>query len=200
MDQVWTVAPRRRKKKANREKVCQAVCLSFGFGVCLVGAVIAFVMARQEGSLPFHGHMAEYLAPVRDGGSLHYGDVKGKMVVVDVDTRNLDPVHFDLPERMRARSHTQVAYVARLKWEKALDGVYVQRHWDRGQLQETGPRFAAIRWDCQIELVEKGTGRHAAMRIRGGTPETTRPGDGTGPKRTDLVLDYLVRMAAAPGK
>jgi hypothetical protein len=191
--------PPRPRPTVSPEKLFTAISLGVGLVLCLGTLVTLALVLRPESDSPFRAHMAEYLAPVRPRGPLNPGQATGKMVVVDVNTRKVDPVHFELPDGLRARSAEEVRLVVRLKWErKEADFRYGIERWEpQGggdvRIVNGGGSFQAYRWDCQVEVIERATGRRATQSIRGIDPNRTvhSAEEMTGLKPTDQVLAFL---------
>ncbi len=106
--------------------LCVVVCapLSCGGFFGVRSAIRAHVAARFEKDLQAYVALSTALSregveqprlPQPGGGT---GKVKGKMVVVDVNERKIDDLHFALPDDLRASGSEEVATVVLLKWEK----------------------------------------------------------------------------------
>jgi hypothetical protein len=120
--------------------------IRIGVGVTLVLLVLFGIgiwhvvgMIRRA---PFRAQMASYLTPTVGMRNLAAPRPSGKMVVVNVANRDLDDLHFDLPDNLRASSPGQVAIVARLHWRHATVGMY------KGG-------GSAGQWTCDVEVIDR---------------------------------------------
>jgi hypothetical protein len=181
---------RRRKRKQQSKidvgKIALAAALVAGIVACLVGIVVTIVLSQPETDRPFRAHVGEYLKNVPTKGAVQPGNLSGKMVLVDVQSRRIDVMHFELPERIRARKPAEVQVIARLKWERERDGHY--------ELPGTGATYPGYRWDGHVEVIDRGTARRVTKVVRGEMPLQMDFRDTTGPKPREQVLRYLVSL------
>ncbi len=159
----------------------------------LIAVVLALAVAggywgvaaamRSSGAAPFRPHLAEYLAAPE--GPAHPGPVRGKMIVVDKKTRDIDDeVFFGLPSSLRASRPEEVGTVVQLDYGRVPGrGVYGKDHL---------PSFVQT---CQVTVIDRASRAVLATAlVRGGDPpDHIQDGDkeGVGPRPTAQVLDYL---------
>jgi hypothetical protein len=128
----------------------------------------------------FQPHMAEYLAAAK--GTADPAEVKGKMVVVDKATRDIDwDVFFGLPDDVRAAAPQEVGTVVWLVWDKMQVGKY----------NDGTPAYS---WTCAVTVIDQaGRGVVATTSLRGSDPpeKIENPNEGVGTKPTAQVIDYL---------
>src|SRR5262245_48161547 len=95
--------------------------------VLAVVAVIALVVGGGFGIWyldhtmklsPFQSHLQEYLAQPKPGeaGQTQAGYIKGKVITVEPNKRELDWLYFDLPADLRAKKPEEVGTVVWLRW------------------------------------------------------------------------------------
>ncbi len=191
-DRVWTVDPRRgRKQGGNTQKVLAAIGLGAGALLCLVGLVVGLVLLRPKSEPVYRGPIKQFLEPFPARNTLRPGELSGKMLVLDVEAGKVDPVHYQLPASMRALSPAEVRVVARLSWQKMESGSYV--HF-------TGLSYPAMRWDCNVIVIDRGTAKGTHTVIRGTLPYETDMNHTEGPKPTDQVARYLASLANPPSR
>jgi hypothetical protein len=193
---------RRDEPKLNLEKLFTAVSLGVGILLCLGTLVTLAVVLRPESDAPFRSHVREYLS-LRPRGRLTAAEATGKVVIVDAGAHRVDPVHFQLPNRLRARSAAEVKLVVRLTWAKKEGKEYGIRRWEpQGggdvRIVDGGGSFKSYRWDCHLEVIDRATGKALTRDFAGSGPDDvvhdTR--ELTGSKPTDQVLAFLENLSA----
>jgi hypothetical protein len=154
------------------------------------GIVVAFValiavgiwfLIRTNKRAPFRAHMARYLA--QPTGAAPAGTPVRKLVVVDVKDKDLDSLHDDLPNDLRAATPEEATTVVWLQWDKREVGTY-----------SSGGK--AYQWFCDVTVIDlKSKGRIAGQNFAGERPPQRfvgRRGESrTGDKPTEAVLNYL---------
>jgi hypothetical protein len=189
--------PRRSASSKSGMSTIAKIILWLG-GIGLVFALLAtlgiWLTVRNMRRAPFRKHMSEYLAtpvgmPGRPGAA-----AVGKMVVVDEQDKDVDSLHFDLPDDLRAATPEEVVTVARLRWAKNRIGEY----------QGGG---GAYQWSCNVALFDLPSKTMVATQhIEGSAPPPSfvgRPGESrTGDKPTTAVLNFLKNLPrkAAPAR
>jgi hypothetical protein len=90
-----------------------------GIAFCVYMGIRAF--SRESVLEPLRPHLAEYLAAGSRSASkpVNIYAIKGRVVAVDLDARDFDPIYFALPARMRAERHEDVGTVVQVKKEGA---------------------------------------------------------------------------------
>ncbi len=111
------------------------------------------------------------------------GKVKGKMVVVNVNEKGIDDLHFDLPRDLSASKPEEVSTVVLLTWEKrdtssALYTVHTGRYAVVGHVR-------VFDWASKSEI---------ASRMFFGDPPEHPYRPGTGPRPDDQVLKFLTSL------
>jgi hypothetical protein len=166
--------------------------IQFGVFVGLVllvlfGVFIWYVVGMVRRA-PFRAQMATYLAPAsagRNAAGPRPGG--GKMVVVSVKERDLDDLHFDLPDNLRASTPDEAALVARLRWIQATVGIY------KGG-------GSASQWSCEVEVIDRATWTMlGSQKIVGEPPPGSfigrRGQSRSGAKPKQQVLTYIQGFA-----
>jgi hypothetical protein len=148
--------------------------------VVLLGVGIWFVWKTVARS-PFRAQMAQYMAPPTGMGN-PATSVK-KLVVVDVAAQDLDSLHYELPDDLRASSPAEATTVVWLKWNKAQVGTYT-----------TGG--AAYQWHCLVTVIDLGTRTKIREQNFTGSPppQSIRSRRGTshsGDKPNSQIVNFL---------
>jgi hypothetical protein len=149
----------------------------------LIGVGIWYAVRTIRRS-PFRGQMSTYLTP--PAGVVGPGEPRPavkKMVVVDVQDKDVDGLHFDLPDNLRAATPAEVTTVVWLRWNKATVGTY-----------STGG--SAYQWSCEVTVIDLATRTTlGTQRFTGDAPPRSfvgRRGESrSGDKPTEQVLNYL---------
>jgi hypothetical protein len=193
--------PRRRRRYADeedeprrrpRKRSLSMAQLDTWIKVGLIGGLVLVVLVgvgiwyavRTVRRAPFRAQMANYLAPpagvVAPNGPR---PAVRKMVVVDVQDRDVDGLHFDLPGDLRAAGPAEVTTVVWLRWSKNTVGTY-----------STGGQ--AHQWSCDVTVIDLATRTTlGSQRFMGSAPPRSfygRRGESrSGDKPTEQVLSYL---------
>ena len=130
---------------------------------------------------PFKPHMAEYLAPTN--GPLGQGPAKGKMIVLDRKTGDVDwDVFFALPDGLRADRPEDVGTVVLIDWSKE-------------QIDQYKNGAPAYRQSAKATVID-----HARRAVIGTTQvQGTEPpieidsnaSEGNGSKPSKEIVEYL---------
>jgi hypothetical protein len=156
-------------------------------GVVLAGVGVWFLMSAWARA-PFRGEMASYLAPPNPAAKPADADNgPRKLVVVDLDARDLDPLHFSLPNNLRAAGPNEVGRIVQLRWIQTTVGRYTSGG-------------TAYKWRCEFTVIDKAT--RAVLQsavIEGSEPPASiygrRGQSESGSKPTQQVLWRLENMA-----
>jgi hypothetical protein len=157
--------------------------------VIIIGGLVLLVLLgvgiwfarRTIRRAPFRAEMSTYLqaptGPAKPGTSVK------KVVVIDVADKDVDSLHFDLPDDLRAATPAEVTTVVWLNWSKNQIGTY------------TGGG-SAYQWSCQVTVIDKATRTTIRQQTFTGSrpPQSVRARRGTshsGDKPTDQVINFL---------
>jgi hypothetical protein len=169
----------------------------FWCGVMLIAlvAVVLFginVIRRSNKVAPFEPYLEGYIAldnPAVTGPLQPEGKIDGRMVTINLDTRQLDYAYFDLPEELQARNPDDVATVALIRWSRATvdrDRNANPFPWDR-----PGPEAEDVTVKV-VNLAGKQLVGHATFRW---DPKPERLGDiklsDLGSRRNADLVGYL---------
>jgi hypothetical protein len=172
--------------------VCVAVLVGCGgfFGVRSI--IRAHVAARLEKDLQAYIALLPASPPKGVEQPLQLqpspvtGKVKGKMVVVNVNERKFDDLHFALPDDLRASKPEDVATVVLLTWEKRPTSTepsslpsYRGRYIMIGQVK-------VFDWERKSEI--------ASRTFLGDVPDFSGKEPATGPKPEAQVLKFLTDL------
>jgi len=167
----------------NPKKLLWAVIFS------LLGLLIVIVIGPSAWGLiqraPFEGHLSEFasIQPRSGGGS---SGVRGKLVVIDKATGQLDPVWGKIPDNMRAANPADVGTVVWLSWSESLVG-----HYKGGQ--------PAYRSDVKVTVIDRATSAVLGTKTFSNEPPSTITAGGSGGasgKRPEAeVVKYLRALA-----
>jgi hypothetical protein len=179
---------------------CYSLTLALGFGVVVWNSMDAPLRLRRFGKdLRFEKELPSYIAlipvlpPEHSVPTTVYqfpfhehnlpqpasvtGKVKGKMVVVNVNERTMDDLHFALPDDLSASKSEEVATVVLLTWEKS----------------ETSPSGLRYIMTCRVRVFDwKSKSEIASRTVFGDPPDHLRPG--TGPQPDAQVLRFLTDL------
>jgi hypothetical protein len=164
------------------------------FIVVLVVVCFAFFWHNDR---PFRKQLPDYLQLRPAQGPLERWQVAGKMVLVDEDEEAVSPLHFQLPGNLRARGPDEVSAVVQIKWI-AVPVKYQTPPANIGRrpLDEVW----GYRSDCRIRVYDWASRFMLTEAVIQGDPPPaviTRESEGTMPRPTARVLEYLVGL---PGK
>jgi len=109
------------------------------------------------------------------------GKVKGRMITVDADKREIDYIYFDLPDELRAETPEDVATVVLIKWSKIEVGKYSD-----GRAAEIQVGLVTV-----VNVEDKQVvGRSI---FQGADPPKSRKSSqsGSGPKPEQPIINYL---------
>jgi hypothetical protein len=141
-------------------------------------------MVRASKVKPFKEHLAEYTKPVAaglPGQPVGSKKMAGKCVTVDMDSKEVDYVYFDLPEELRAETPDQVGTVVQLKWGKEQVGDY------KGK--------PAWKHNCTVTVVDRATMSPIASSMFWGSdpPSSIKSSqsEGNGDKPYDQIVNFV---------
>jgi hypothetical protein len=178
--------PRKRRQSPSVQEMDRRVkLLLWGAGILVVfiGLVAGGIWfaVRTAKRAPFRAQMSTYLAqPV---GAAPAGTPVQKVVVVDVKDKDVDSMHFDVPDGLRAATPQEVTTVVQLNWDKRQVGTY-----------SSGGK--AYQWFCDVTVVDlKSKGKIGGQNFSGSRPPQSFVGkrgeSRTGDKPTEAVLNYI---------
>lgn len=160
-------------------------CLAIIIVFVIVAVIIGVITQQRQASVvaPFKSHLSEYasmsgLKPISPTVSPY---IKGKVIVIDIDEKDIDDCFFDLPSDLRAASPEEVGTVIWLDWGEVLIGRYTD---GAGGYQIT----------CKVTVIDKAkTAIVGEATFKGSEPPSVKSGSGdrTGDKPTDDVSDYI---------
>jgi hypothetical protein len=184
MGREWAT---RKERERFTKKVLAIVgpIAALALGAASIVAIIFLV--RRETDAAFRKDLKWYLEPPKRGQPSSWS-VSGKMVVVDVKQRAVDPLHFKLPKELRAYSPDDVGSIVQLHWERVQMGHYVTR------LNGVEvPVNAAYRWDCRAEVYDKASGALLTTKHFSGRdpPEMKHNDQVEGLRPDDEIIEYL---------
>ena len=148
-------------------------------------------IARPKMALgPFNDHLQEYLATATANGPEHYPTpadrtLTGKLVAVDMKSKTIDPVFFDLSNDLRPNKPEEIGAIAALWWEEQQIGTY-------------GGKGGAYQEHCTVMVLDKATGTLLAEKSFIGSmpPSTSKNGvSQTGDKPYGEIREYLNGLA-----
>ncbi len=162
------------------------VVLLIGLGVGSFFGIRAIVRANKVA--PFKPNIDSYVAlaipagtPSPKGPPSAQGKVKGRMITVDQDKREINYVYFDLPDELRAEKPEDVATVVLIRWSTEVVGQY----------SGGGPAERQLANVTVVNLADKQV--VAQQQFKGGDPPQSkkRSQSGMGSKPDTQVVDFL---------
>jgi hypothetical protein len=175
-------------------KIFLIILLVIGLGV---GGFFGIRYLARESELgPFNDHITEYLSaadpgaanpvvpnPPGAGQPANQGAyIKGKVIPVDVKSKSVDWLFYDLPPKLQPAAPAEVGTVVWLEWDQRQVGQY-----------GTGGGGAYVQ-TCRVTVIDKAERRVLSQTVfEGGPPPRTsrRGSSASGPKPTDRVIQYL---------
>jgi len=91
----------------------------------------------------FREHLESYAQEAK-GDPTPGRRMNGKLVAVDLDSKTIDDLHFDLPDDLRAETPEDVGTVVQLHWDKLQVGSYNGK--------------PAWKQSCQVRVMDKPSG------------------------------------------
>jgi hypothetical protein len=162
--------------------------LFLAIGAILIGALPSYYwIARPiEALKPFNSHLQEYLtaasANTIDQGSGFSGPpLHGKLMPVDMKSKTIDPVFFDLSPALKPKTPEDVGAIAAMWWEEERIGSY-------------GGKGGAYQEHCTVKVLDRATGTLLAQEEFTGSmpPSTSKNGvSQTGDKPYKEIQAYL---------
>jgi hypothetical protein len=143
---------------------------------------------RTAKRAPFRKHMDAYVRAAGAPDPKRPPAPVKRLVVVDVEDKDVDGLHFDLPDGLRAQTPEEVTTVAQLRWNKTQVGTYT-----------TGG--GAYQWKCDVTVKDLETNAQIAQQSFAGSPPpqsfSGRRGESrTGDKPTEAVINFLKGLQA----
>ncbi len=168
--------------KKNQQNLILAV------GMVVVGASpsLYWIAMPLTALRPFKAHLGEYLttASVANPEQVEAtGDlpVKGKLIPVDMKSKDIDPVFFDLSSNLKPKNPEEIGTIAALWWEERRIGSY-------------GGKGGAYQEHCTVMVLDKLTGTLLAGKSFVGSepPSTSKNGvSQTGDKPYREIREFL---------
>jgi hypothetical protein len=150
-------------------------------GVSGVGYFLVRHFDQSRFTAPFQPVLPEYLAMRPEDKEPSGGVCKGGIITINVASKQIDDLYFDLPDAFKARDPESVKTVVFLSWRKEEAGLY-----DNGRL--------AYKYFCMVEMVDRETKELLQRGTFGGLAPPNRlkrleSGEGTKP--TVQVIAFL---------
>src|SRR5262249_1488194 len=103
-------------------KIFLLALLVIGLGV---GGFFGIRYLARQGELgPFNDQIADYTAPATRGAPNKSAYLKGKVVPVNLKSKDVDWLYYDLPDDLRPASPAEVGTVVWLDWGEVKVGQY----------------------------------------------------------------------------
>lgn len=185
------VPPIARPQQRSRVPWVLGVLLVVGVAALVVG-VLVFRGLRSVNKAPFEPYLADYTKavvfpeevasdPDEEPVAPEPPALVGKVVVIDRKEREVDDLHFDLPETLRAKEPEEVGTVVWVEWGQIQEGSYTDGS-------------AAYIQTCVVTVIDREKwevlGRNT---FQGASPPSFKKGGGsrTGSKPTKEIVQYL---------
>jgi hypothetical protein len=162
--------------------------LFLAIAAILVGALPSYYWIQRPLSAlrPFKSHLTEYLKTASNWDPEQFqaarvGPVKGKMIPVDMKSKDFDPVFFDLSTDLRPKNPDEIRTVAGLWWEERQVGTY-------------GGKGGAYQEHCTVLVLDKATGELLASESFIGSMPPSKSQNGasqTGDKPYREIREFL---------
>jgi hypothetical protein len=160
-------------------------------GWVLLGLVVAGVagffgvrhLMRANRVKPFKEHLTTYTQNV-DQKEKEFTSKQpiGKCITVDMESREVDHIYFDLPDELRAETPDEVRTI-------------VQLYWGKQQVNEYEGGKPAYQQRCDVLVVDKATMSAVAAGTEWGSDPPSQikssQSEGSGDKPTDKVVNFL---------
>jgi hypothetical protein len=142
------------------------------------------VRDREVAAIGLDKQLTTYLAPPtsKTTGVTYRGQ---KLVLVNMDERNVDPLFFEMPARLKPAKADDVDTIVQLWWKQNQVGSY-----------SNGAK--AMQWTCQCAVIERKTNALVAERVFTGSepPRSTKSrGSASGNKPEDAVMGFITGLA-----
>jgi hypothetical protein len=164
-------------------KILLLILLVIGLGV---GGFFGIRYLARQGELgPFNDQINDYTAPAARVGKEESPYVKGKVIPVNLKSKDVDWLYYDLPDNLRPTSPGEVGTVVWLDWGEVKVGQY-----------GSGGGGAFVQ-TCKVTVIDKA--RRAIVGetvVRGSDPprSSRRGSSASGSKPTTEVVQYLNRL------
>lgn len=162
--------------------------LMMAVGGILVGALpsLYWIGMPLTALKPFQAHISEYLTTAsvkkpNQEDAAGSAPLKGKLIPVDMKSKDIDPVFFDLSNDLRPKKPEEIGTIAALWWEEQQIGTY-------------GGRGGAYQEHCTIMVLDKSTGTLLASRSFVGSMPPSKSQNGasqTGDKPYKEIREFL---------
>jgi hypothetical protein len=162
--------------------------LFLAIAAILLGALPSYYWIERPLSVlkPFRAHLTEYLKTASNSDPQQFQEaqvapVKGKMIPVDVKSKDFDPVFFDLSKDLRPQNPDEIGAVAALWWEERQVGTY-------------GGKGGAYQEHCTVLVLDKATGTLLASKSFIGSMPPSKSQNGasqTGDKPYLEIREFL---------
>lgn len=136
-------------------------------------------LIRGRKLAPFKEQMAAYTAQPK--GEAKEMPLRGKIIPIDIDKKEVDDIYWEMPEDMRADKPDDVGTIVWLKWGKEQIGTY------------TGGSAAEVQ-TVVVTVIDKKEGVQThTTSLRGGNPPQSKKSSqsGVGPKPTTEIINFL---------
>ncbi len=161
-------------------KIFLLILLAAGLGV---GGFFGIRYLVRQGELgPFNDKIGEYMAPAKPKAPEDNPYVKGKVIPVNLKSKDVDWLYYDLPDDLRPASPADVGTVVWLDWGERKVGQYGA---------SGGGAFVQT---VRVTVIDKARGAIVGEAyLEGGPPPKTsrRGASASGSKPTDRVVTYL---------
>jgi hypothetical protein len=165
-------------------KVFLIILLVIGLGVG--GFFGARYLLRESELGPFNEHVQEYLSaanpPAGGQPNNQAAYIKGKVIPVNVKSKDVDWLYYDLPPSLKPKTPAEVGTVVWLEWDERQVGQY-----------GSGGGGAFVQ-TCRVTVIDKAERRVLSqVVVEGGQPPRTsrRGSSASGSKPTEQVVNYL---------
>lgn len=162
--------------------------LKLALGLLIVGVLPAgyWIGMPLMAVRPFKAHLPEYLAAASAAGQQltetpDVAPLKGKLIPVDVKSKAIDPVFFDLVSDLRPGKPEEIGTIAALWWEEEQIGTY-------------GGKGGAYQEHCTVMVLDKTTGTLLASKSFTGSMPPSKSQNGasqTGDKPYREIREFL---------
>ena len=180
---------RRKHSVASPEDRARRVTVRFwvGFGiVCAVVLIISGILfaIRTIKFAPFRAELATYLATPT--GAAPPGTPVGRVVLVDLKEKDIDRMHFEIPDGLRAATPEEVTTIVWLEW-------------DRREVAKYTSGGSAYQWFCTLTVIDlKTKGRITSQAFTGSDPPKMAFGkrfeSHEGDKPTQEIPNFLTKL------
>ena len=157
-------------------------------GMVVVGALpsVYWIGVPMQALKPFKAHLSEYLTTAsainpQQTEAENVSAVKGKLIPVDMKSKAIDAVFFDLSNDFRPKNPEEIGTIAALWWEDHPVGTY-------------GGKGTAYQERCTVMVLDKSTGTLLASKSFIGPMPPNKSQNGasqTGDKPYKEIREFL---------